>query len=56
MQRIPTSIKFKFIRHFYQKLDLVGYKHISFNRKIRIIELYNYTRIWILPEEIKLKL
>ena len=55
INNIPTTIKFKFSKYFYQKLDIVGYKYINSIKKIPIIELFNYTRVWILPEEIKIK-
>nr|YP_009391268.1 cytochrome b6-f complex subunit PetP [Dipterocladia arabiensis]ARW59412.1 cytochrome b6-f complex subunit PetP [Dipterocladia arabiensis] len=56
IKNIPKNIKLKLIKHFYQDLYLVGYKKIKSNKKLPIIELFNYTRIWILPEEITIKL
>ena len=52
IKSLPTNIKFKFLQYFNQKLDIVGYKKINLNKKLAILELFNYTRIWVLPSEI----
>nr|QCI06064.1 cytochrome b6-f complex subunit PetP [Delesseria sanguinea] len=49
---IPQKIKIKFIKNLHEKLHIVGYKIINSKHKVPIIELSNYTRIWILPHEI----
>nr|YP_009295297.1 hypothetical protein BI108_pgp098 [Dasya binghamiae]AOH77309.1 hypothetical protein [Dasya binghamiae] len=55
IRKVPIKIKLKYLKYFHKKLDIVGYKVINLNYLVPIIELSNYTRIWILPNEIKIK-
>lgn len=54
IKTIPQKIKLKLIKHFHKRLHIVGYKIINLENRVPIIELSNYTRIWILPNEIKI--
>nr|YP_009326683.1 hypothetical protein [Membranoptera platyphylla]AMJ16940.1 hypothetical protein [Membranoptera platyphylla] len=56
IKTIPQKIKLKLIKHLHKKLHIVGYKVINSESTVPIIELSNYTRIWILPNEIKINI
>nr|YP_010850458.1 cytochrome b6-f complex subunit PetP [Lophurella caespitosa]WGH13271.1 cytochrome b6-f complex subunit PetP [Lophurella caespitosa] len=49
---IPNNIKKKFNEKPYKNLKLVGYKEISRNDIMPIIQFSNKKRIWLLKEEI----
>lgn len=49
---IPIKIKNRIITQINQTLRIVGYKTIRINHKVPIVELSDYTRIWLLPHEI----
>nr|YP_009396022.1 cytochrome b6-f complex subunit PetP [Dasya naccarioides]ARW65208.1 cytochrome b6-f complex subunit PetP [Dasya naccarioides] len=52
IKKIPIQIKLKFLHYFNKKLDIVGYKMVKHRYKVPIIELPDYTRIWIFQQEI----
>lgn len=52
IKKIPIKIKLKYLQYFNEKLDIVGYKIIKNKYQVPIIELSNYTRIWIFQKEI----
>nr|YP_010156009.1 cytochrome b6-f complex subunit PetP [Cumathamnion serrulatum]QQY85406.1 cytochrome b6-f complex subunit PetP [Cumathamnion serrulatum] len=56
IKTIPQKIKIKVIKSLHKKVHIVGYKVINSQNKVPIIELSNYTRIWILPNEIKINI
>nr|ARW63756.1 cytochrome b6-f complex subunit PetP [Chondria sp. (in: red algae)] len=53
INNIPSKIKERIIKHFFKKISLVGYKKISTQCKIPVIEFSNKTRIWVLKHEIE---
>nr|YP_009396633.1 cytochrome b6-f complex subunit PetP [Vertebrata australis]ARW65819.1 cytochrome b6-f complex subunit PetP [Vertebrata australis] len=49
---IPKKIKKILGISKYTEFKLKGYKKISAEKKINIIQLTNKNRVWIIPEEI----
>lgn len=49
---IPMKTKIKIIHYVNQKSYIVGYKQIHTNYKAPIIEFKDYTRVWMLNNEI----
>nr|YP_009392083.1 cytochrome b6-f complex subunit PetP [Periphykon beckeri]ARW60431.1 cytochrome b6-f complex subunit PetP [Periphykon beckeri] len=49
---IPNSIKKKINEYLQKKLKFVGYKQISTNQMIPILEFPNKQRIWIIKKEV----
>nr|QCI06911.1 cytochrome b6-f complex subunit PetP [Halydictyon mirabile] len=61
IKKIPIKIGRKLIKHLnlnYHKTNIiiVGYKVIQSKYKVPIIELSNYSRIWILNQELLIPL
>nr|QCI08055.1 cytochrome b6-f complex subunit PetP [Plumaria plumosa] len=52
IKNIPIKVHYKIIKYIYKNITIVGYMNINHNIKIPIIEFQDYTRIWILPDEI----
>lgn len=53
IKKIPLNIKLKYIFNINKQFKIVGYKKIKIQYIVPIIELNNYTRIWLLSYEIK---
>lgn len=53
INNLPRKIKIKIIDYLSKNILLVGYKKISEQYRIPIIELSNKQRIWVLKHEIK---
>lgn len=52
IKNIPIKVHYKIIKYIYKNITIVGYMHINNHTKIHIIEFQDYTRIWLLPDEI----
>ena len=53
---IPKNIKYKVTERSLNKLKFVGYKQITHNCVIPLIQLPNKKRIWLLKQEIIYKI
>lgn len=53
IRKIPIKTKLQIIKCINQESHIVGYKKIHKNYKATIIEFKDYTRIWMLRDEIK---
>lgn len=53
IKKIPIKTKLQIIKCINQESCIVGYKKIHTNYKAPIIEFKDYTRIWMLKDEIK---
>lgn len=51
---IPIKTKLKIINYINNKSYIVGYKKINSNYKVPIIEFKDYTRVWMLNNEIEI--
>jgi len=49
---IPKNVKTRIVDELYKQITLVGYKKVSINHQIRVIELSSKQRIWFLKHEI----
>ncbi len=53
-QEMPSQINIKIAQYIYQTGKIVGYKKIYNNMIVPLVQFQDLTRIWILPNEIKL--
>lgn len=53
-QEISSQTNIKITQYIYQTGKIVGYKKIYNNMIVPLIQFKDLTRIWILPNEIKL--
>ena len=53
-QEIPSQANIKITQYIYQSGKIVGYKKIYNNIIVTLIQFKDLTRIWMLPNEIKL--
>nr|QCI08966.1 cytochrome b6-f complex subunit PetP [Wrangelia sp.] len=56
IKTIPTKFKFRIMKYIHKHGEIVGQIKYLYNQKIiqiNLIEFSNYSRIWIMPNEIK---
>jgi len=53
IKSLPIRIKLKVFKYFNYQSCIVGYKKIQSNYNLLIVQLSDYTRIWVLAKEIQ---
>nr|YP_009488732.1 hypothetical protein Grafi_p162 [Grateloupia filicina]AWD77428.1 hypothetical protein Grafi_p162 [Grateloupia filicina]BCB15041.1 hypothetical protein [Grateloupia asiatica] len=54
IRELNSNINIGILKHLYNNGIIVGTKILSQNDTVIIIELNDYTRIWMLPEELNI--
>nr|YP_008144861.1 hypothetical protein [Grateloupia taiwanensis]AGO19818.1 hypothetical protein [Grateloupia taiwanensis] len=54
VRELNSNINIEILKHLYNNCIIVGTKILSQNDPVIIIELNDYTRIWMLPEELNI--
>lgn len=51
---IPIKTKLRIINYIHQQSYIVGYKKLNKDYKAPLLEFKDYTRVWMLKNEIKI--
>lgn len=53
--KLPYNISYLDNLNIKNKIKIIGYKQIKSNLTVIVVELENFTRLWMLPNEIQNK-